>query len=77
MEVVTKNPLIKAELSLESVTPNFPTIFKEELNAYSFQLYDQRNNPNVRKQAVIKLMTFAADLANGINMTSDQYDRRI
>lgn len=47
------------------------------MNAYSFQLYELRNNPNVRKQTVIKLMTFAADLANGINMTSDQYDRRI
>jgi len=77
LEVATKNPKVKAELTLESVTPDFPQILKEELNSYSYQLYDQRNNTKVRRQNVIRLMTFVADLANGINMSSEQYDRRI
>lgn len=76
-EIKTKNPDILAELNLKSVTPNFPKIVKEELRSYSFQLFDHRNRPDLSKVVIMKLITFLCDLANGIQLNSEQYNKAL
>lgn len=76
-EVKTKNPSITAELNLKSTTPSFPLICKEELRSYSYQLFDYRNRPDLSKPLLMKLITFLCDLTNGIQVSSEQYNKAL
>lgn len=76
-EVKCNNPKVMSELNLQSVTPIWQTIYREELNSYAFQLFDYRDRPEVNKDTVMRLMTFVCDLINGIKVSTEEYNRRI
>lgn len=47
--------------------------------SYSFQLYEERKTPTVRKASLMKMMAFVTDVAEGNidKVTSEEYDRKM
>ena len=74
VDVETKNPMLKAELNLTNCSPKYVEIMREELRSYAFQLFDCRDKPNQNKAVIMRLITFLCDIANGIQISSEQYD---
>ena len=76
-EVRSKNPQVTKHLSLDTFSSDFNALYKEELTAYTFLLYDHKDSPKIKKTVLLRLLTFVSDLVKGIMVSCEEYERKM